>query len=152
MGIQEDIKQQSAFDSIHHEVIVNVLYTANWLDTLIKNLLQPFGITNIHFNILRILAGAKGEPLSAGQIKEVMVFKGSDVTRLIDRLVAKNLVERSICPTNRRKVNINISTEGAELLDQVNAAMKKFIDDTFAGKLSLEEAQALSQALNKLRQ
>ncbi len=151
MGIKEAI-QQSKFSSEHHKAIVNILFTANWLDTKIKEVLNPFGITHIHFNILRILAGAKERPLSANEIKEVMVFKGSDVTRLIDRLILKGLVERVTCPENRRKVNISISAQGLTLLKKVNKQMDVYFKKQFSNKLTADQAESLSSFLDMLRE
>ena len=150
MSLKQDI-QQKKFSSVYQETLVNILYTANWIDTGIKKILSPYGITHVHFNILRILAGAKGNPLSAGQIKSVMVFKGSDVTRLIDRLIKKGLVDRRTCNENRRKVDIIITKEGSDLLSKVNVEVEQFIKTNIEKKLTEEQAKVLSKNLDLIR-
>ncbi len=151
MSIQESIKQ-SKFESEHQKMLINIIYTSNWLDSVIRDSLNKFDLTHVQFNILRILAGSAPKPLSPGDIKKVMLFRNPDVTRLVDRLVLKGLVIREACPDNRRKMDIYISDSGIELLQKVNPALKAATEDYYEAKMTEAEASLLSDLLDKMRE
>ncbi len=149
MSTTEEYIQQKEFQSPWHKLRVNLLITSNWLKNEIKEFLDPFGITQQQFNILRILRGAKGEPLSTNEICERMIDKMSDTSRIVDRLVAKNLAEKSPCPHDKRKIQVFISSDGEQLLSTIDAEMH-MLDAKFS-QLSDEEAGQLNDLLEKLR-
>lgn len=150
MNIKQEIKQDK-FESEHHKMLVNLLFSADWVSHQIKEVLDQYGLTHIQYNVLRILKGAKGKPMTAGAVKEVLIFRSSDLTRLIDRLEKKELVERSICSENRRKVDINISQTGLALLNKVSPAIKTATRSYYEDKLSAHEAQTFNVLLEKIR-
>lgn len=150
MSINEDIRQPK-FENEHHKMLINILFSADWIDEKIKTVLDQHALTNIQYNILRILKGAKSRPMNARDIQAVMISKKSDMTRLIDRLVKKKLVKRVICPENRRKVDISITAEGIALLDKIHPKIKAITVDYFSAKISMEEAEILNDLLDKIR-
>lgn len=150
MGISEDIKQ-SSFDSAQEKVLINILYTNNWLSDHYKTLFAPYDIKSQHYNILRILKGKYPEASYPGDIKEVMLDKSPDLTRLIDKLIKMGLVDRNECKVNRRKVDIKITDKGIRLLADISKEMKEFTSN-WQEKLNDEEADKLSELLDKLRE
>lgn len=150
MSLEEEIKQEK-FNSEHHKVVVNLMYTYNWLEQAIKEVVSSYKLTLPQFNILRILKGASPEPLSPQDIKAVMLHKKTDLTRMLDRLVSKDLICRNICPSNRRKMDIMITDEGIKLLDQVNPKLKKVTEDQIALQISESEASRLNELLDSVR-
>ena len=145
--IDEEI--QSTFPNNRVKSVVNVLYTAAWLSNKQTVLLKPYGISPQQYNILRILRGAKGELLTVHTIKERMVDKSPNVTRLVDKLLEKSLTSRVRCEEDRRVVWIGITEKGLDLLKELNEKMSSF-DATVS--LTEEEANQLSDLLDKLRE
>ena len=146
MKIEEEIKQQK-FSSAHQKAVINLLYTASWLQSKQQDFFKPYGITAQQFNILRIL---KGQPksISATEIKLRMLDKNSDVSRLLDRLLAKKLISKKTCPNDKRATDVNITEAGLELL----RALENYQND-LDGVLRLDQADAahLSELLDKCR-
>ena len=149
MKIQEAIKQ-SSFKSNIDMAIVNLLFTSNWLRDHQKTFFANYDIKNQHYNVLRILRGRYPDAASPGEIKEVMLDKSPDLTRLIDKLVKQGLVERFMCEENRRKVDVFITDKGLSQLKDIDHAMKK-ASGVWSDKLSEDEAGQLSELLDKLR-
>ena len=108
-------------------------------------------ITIPQYNILRILKGSSPQPLSPQDIKKVMLHKKSDLTRMLDRLVTKDLIDRKICPSNRRKMDITITAKGLELLEELNPKVKSITEDKIAEHLSESEAKKANQLIDKMR-
>ncbi len=150
MSINEDIRQPK-FENEHHKMLVNIFFCADWIDQKIKTVLDQHALTNIQYNILRILKGAGDVPMNATDIQAVMISKKSDMTRLIDRLVRKALVKRVVCPENRRKVDISITAAGKILLEIIHPQIKEITAQYFEAKISIEEAQVLNDLLDKIR-
>ncbi len=142
--------QQTSFRSEFQKVAINVFYTASWLSNKHRDLFKRFDITTQQFNILRILRGQKGKPLSVNALIERMIEPNSNASRLVDKLVEKKFVERVICPNDRRQVEVRILEEGLSFLKQLDPHIEA-LDGQFAN-LSLEEAQLLNHLLDKLRQ
>jgi len=149
MTIEEAIKQKK-FENAQHRAHVNLMFTANWLIDQTKAALKPFGLTPQQFNVLRILRGRHPEQCSSADIKEVMVDKGPDLTRLIDRLIVKEFVTRNVCSENRRKMDIAISEKGLELLKKLDA----HLGQRFKNRSSITDAEAneLCGILDKMRE
>jgi DNA-binding MarR family transcriptional regulator len=142
MGIEKDISQ-AKFRNEYQKATINLIYTFNWMNEKIKTMLDQYDITTQQFNILRILRGA-GEPLSTLQIRQRMLDKMSDTSRIVDRLLKKGLVKKVVCEGDRRLVDVTISENGLELLERIDSHQ----DDMDSVFKNLDENQAIT--LNKL--
>jgi MarR family transcriptional regulator, 2-MHQ and catechol-resistance regulon repressor len=149
MGIEKDI-QQFKFKSDKHKAMVNILYTYGWVMEKIKNFLAQEDITHQQYNILRILRGSHPNPLSTLQIRERMLDKMSDTSRIVDRLLAKDLVQKVTCTKDKRLVDVTITEKGQELLIKLDAQQDYM--DGIMRSLSDEEAKTLSDLLDKMRE
>lgn len=109
--------------------VINILTTANLINEKVSELLKPFEISVEQFNVLRILRGRKGTPANMGDIQERMIARMSNTTRLVEKLLAKEMVNRNICPINRRKVEITITPKGLALLKEVDPLIEGFEQD-----------------------
>lgn len=139
---------QTRFESANMRAVVNVRYTANFLSALSNSFMTKYGLTMPQFNILRILRGA-GDVMAVNTIKDRMVEKSPNTTRLMDKLIDKGFISRERCENDRRVVYVKITDKGLDLLAKLDAAMKK--TDLIPKNLSDEEAQLLSDLLDKLR-
>lgn len=148
MGIEEDI-QQTRFRNSYQKAAVNLLFTGGWLRDKMKVIFDREDITAQQFNILRILRGSFPSPLSTLQIRERMLEKMSDTSRLVDRLQTKGLVKKIICKTDRRLVDILITEKGKKLLHRLDQQHEQM--DAILKNLSEKEAAQLSDLLDKLR-
>ena len=146
--IEDEIRQKRSFTSLHEKALVNIMYTNGWVIERMRLFFKSYGITIKQYNILRILKGAD-EPLSTSQIRLRMLDKMSDTTRLIDRMVTKGWVKKSVSKTDRRLVDIMITDEGLDLLDEIKG-IESQAEEIF-GNLSIEEVQKLSDLLDKVR-
>ncbi|MBQ0733406.1 MarR family winged helix-turn-helix transcriptional regulator [Aquimarina celericrescens] len=149
MNIEDIIKTEVELP-LSRKAIVNLLYTENWLMDKINLELKSFDISIQQFNVLRILNGQKGKPANLSTIQERMVSKMSNTTRLVDKLIVKGYVERVICKSNRRKVEITITEEGKNFLKKLNPIMQSF-EDRITASLSKKDLIMLNELLNKLR-
>lgn len=147
MSLENDI-QQSKFRNEHQKAVINLLYTYNWLTEKNKQFFDKASITSQQFNILRILRGA-GVPLSTLQIRQRMLDKMSDTSRIVDRLVKKDLAQKVICKTDRRLVDVTISDKGLSLLQELDNYNDEL--DSIVGNISAEEAHTLNLLLDKMR-
>lgn len=130
--------------------MLNILFTNGWIAEKMKNILAPEDITAQQYNILRILRGSFPQPLSTLQIRERMLDRMSDTSRIVDRLVAKQLVKKVVCTKDRRLVDVTITEKGQNLLKKLDAAINR-IDDIVSG-INDKEAETLSKLLDKLRE
>lgn len=129
--------------------MINLLFTYGWAIEKIKNFVSREDITHQQYNILRILRGAHPKPLSTLQIRERMLDKMSDTSRIVDRLLLKGLVEKKTCAQDKRLVDVTISEKGQELLKRLDEASTEM--DAIMKNVSEEEAEHLSNLLDKLR-
>jgi DNA-binding MarR family transcriptional regulator len=127
---------------------INLLYTANWLNEQIGKMLSEEGVTQQQYNILRILRGST-TPLSTLKIRERMLDKMSDTSRIVDRLIAKELVVKNTCEKDKRLVDITLSPKGLDLVDQLDQYNER-IDALLKG-INESEAQMMNQILDKIR-
>jgi DNA-binding MarR family transcriptional regulator len=141
--------KQSKFKSEHQKLAVNIMYTSGWLSSLHLQVLKPFGISTQQFNVLRILRGQKGTPLSINCLIERMIDKKSNASRIVDKLEEKTLVVRSICPDDRRQVEVRITPKGLELINSLDIHTEQFHSTLEA--LSEEEAYTVNTLLDKMR-
>ena len=145
----EDEIQQKKFKSIQQKVMLNLIYTTNWLTAKQYSLFKDSGITVQQYNVLRILRGQYPNPCSIKLIKERMLDRMSDTSRIVDKLLAKKLLQRNECPDDRRSVNVIITDHGLELLKSLD-----YIDDLskqMLKALSTEEINTLNALLDKIR-
>ncbi len=149
MRISEAIKQQK-FKSNQDMALINLLYTSNWLKDHQRTFFDNYDLKAQHYNVLRILKGKYPDVSSPGEIKEVMLDKAPDLTRLIDKLIKMRLVDRKVCEKNRRKVDVIITKEGIDYLNTITGEMEK-IESGMKNKLTDQEALKLSDLLDKLR-
>lgn len=145
MKIDNVIK--SRFNGPHHRAIVNLKYTANWSTNQHNQYLSNFGLSLPQFNVLRILRGA-GEKISVKVVKERMIEKSPNTTRLFDKLVEKEYVKRTRCKEDRRVVYLMITELGLDVLTEIDKIFKKI---NFTENLTDQEAEMLSELLDKLR-
>ncbi len=148
MGTIEEVLQQNKFQSLQQKGFLNILFTANWLRENTAYLFKEHGILQQHYNVLRIVKGKKGEPTSPGQIIDVMLDKGRDLTRLVDKLVKSGYLERKTSKTNRRKVEIFLTEEGEKIISEIDIKIVKFYKKM---NINDEEANTLSLLLDKIR-
>ncbi|MEO8772899.1 MAG: MarR family transcriptional regulator [Gelidibacter sp.] len=142
--ISKDIKAR--FDNVKDKALINILYTASWISSFQNEFFKPFGISRQQYNILRILKGSN-DSLKVQTIKKRMIERSPNVTRLMDKLYAKELIERFPCDEDRRVVYIKITQKGMELLDSIS---KDFNQDLLKN-ITEEEAVQLSGLLDKMR-
>ncbi|MEL7422410.1 MAG: MarR family transcriptional regulator [Bacteroidota bacterium] len=134
----------------YFQAIWQIITTGHWITDQVTLALKPLGTTEPQYNVLRILQAAKGEPVAAQDILEGMVQRSSNITRIVDKLVAKGLVERKECPTNRRKMDISITELGQLKLHEMDANVHVF-HQAYYNKLNDEELDTLKNLIQKLK-
>ena len=149
MGIENDIKQ-TRFRNPHQKAAINLIYTVGWMRDRTKIIFEAEDITAQQFNILRILRGSFPQPLSTLQIRERMLEKMSDTSRIVDRLIAKGLVKKITCKSDRRLVDVIITDKGKKLLERLD--LKQDEIDNVMSRLSEKDANILSELLDKIRE
>lgn len=137
-------------NNYYFSAIYQIITTGHWITDQVTKELKEFGISEPQFNVLRILKGAKGSPLTVETIQKGMVQKNSNITRLIDKLLTKGLVDRKECAENRRKMDITITKEGSALLEILNKKVHEF-HQPMMDKLTQEELNSLSSLIIKLK-
>jgi DNA-binding MarR family transcriptional regulator len=147
MSLENEINQHK-FRNEYQKSAINIVYTYNWLTERMYKVFDQWEITSQQFNILRILRGA-GEPLSTLQIRQRMLDRMSDTSRIVDRLVIKGLVKKSVCKNDRRLVDVVITDKGRKLLEQLDEYNDQ-LDDVMKN-LTESEARTLNELLDKLR-
>ena len=147
MTLEKDLNQ-TKFRNEHQKATVNIIFTNNWIMDKITKIFDEAGVTSQQYNILRILRGA-GKPLSTLQIRQRMLDKMSDSSRIVDRLVLKGMVKKNNCKTDRRLVDVTITTRGLKLLEKIDTYNNQV--DGIMMNLSVTEARALNQLLDKIR-
>ena len=147
MSIETDINQ-TKFRSEYHKMNINLIFTYNWLIEQSKRFFEKADLTSQQYNILRILRGA-GNPLTTLQIRQRMLDKMSDTSRIVDRLLKKQLVEKVTSKSDRRLVDVTITEKGLLLLEKLDGFSDEM--DAQFSSLSTEEAETINQLLDKLR-
>ena len=148
MKIEDAIQQKKPFGSAKQKAIVNLIYTHNWVTDQIRQYLKPYGITMKQYNVLRILQGA-GEPITTSTIRERLLDKMSDASRMVDRMHQKGLVIRNTCSGDKRLVDVVLSKDGEQLMERL--AQFSTATESIVEELTEEEAEQLSTLLDKLR-
>ncbi|MDO3626134.1 MarR family transcriptional regulator [Mucilaginibacter sp. BT774] len=148
MQIGEEI-QSNKFEDNYHKAVINITYTHLWLSNTFRCKFEKHNLTQQQFNVLRILRGQYPNPATINMIKERMLDKMSDASRIVDRLMQKGLVSRCTNNKDRRAVDIRISEAGLEILSKMDEEFKT--KEIFKNNLTEEEAGKLSDLLDKLR-
>ena len=148
MSIEKDIKQNN-FKNEHQKAVINLIYTYNWTTEQIKGVLDKSELTLQQFNILRILRGSD-KPLSTLKIRERMLDKMSDTSRIVDRLVIKGHAKKIICKTDKRLVDVSITEKGNKCLQMLDLRDDEL--QNVVNALSAAEAKTLNKLLDKIRE
>jgi DNA-binding MarR family transcriptional regulator len=130
--------------------ILNIMYTDAVITESFNEIVKPYDISGEQYNVLRILRGQKGSPANMCVIQERMLAKTSNTTRLVDKLLLKELVTRNVCPDNRRKIEVLITEKGLLLLEELEPQLK-IHQESFTSNLTAEELQQLNHLLEKYR-
>ncbi|MES2656477.1 MAG: MarR family transcriptional regulator [Bacteroidota bacterium] len=148
MKLEDEIKQKK-FRSKQQKAMLNIIVTASYINTIQGKLLKPYNLTPQQYNVMRILRGQNGNPVSISLIQDRMLDKQSNASRLIDKLETKQLVHRFVCPNDRRQMDISITQSGLDLLLEID---QKLIDSETSITLSDDEADIINNILDKIRQ
>ena len=149
MKIEEIIKSTVAMDDAK-KVILNIFYTQHVISDKFSEILKPYDLSVEQYNVLRILRGQKGKPANMCVIQERMLAKNSNTTRLIDKLLLKELVTREVCPANRRKIEVLITAKGLDVLTELDPKVNEH-EHFFADNLDQNELIQLNTLLEKYR-
>src|SRR6476620_11704966 len=147
MSLEKDIHQPK-FKSEYQKARVNLIFTYNWVMEQSRKFFENADLTPQQFNILRILRGA-GKPISTLQIRQRMLDKMSDTSRIVDRLIKKELVQKVTCKSDRRLVDVTITEKGMQLLESLDFLTEE-MDAQLSG-LNVDEAKTLNHLLDKMR-
>lgn len=149
MKIEDAIKSNIAMD-ISKKAVLNIIYTQNVINEHFVEILRPYDLSGEQYNVLRILRGQKGKPANMCVIQERMLAKTSNTTRLVDKLLLKELVTREVCPENRRKIEVLITEKGLALLIELDPKVNEH-EGKFVQNLTTEELEQLIVLLEKFR-
>lgn len=149
MSFEKDIKQTPHKISDYQKGIANLVHTYNVVVTHLEKYIGSHDLTLPQFNVLRILRGQYPNPSTNNLIRDRIIHRSSDVTRIVDRLISKGLVERTGCPNDRRKVDILISQEGLRILAAIDAQMPEM--ERMLGGLDTQEIVLFNDMLDKIR-
>src|SRR5215213_6662534 len=147
MSIEKDISQRK-FKTEYQKAMINLIFTHNWMMERMKLFFEQADLTPQQFNIMRILRGA-GQPLSTLQIRQRMLDKMSDTSRIVDRLIKKGLAKKVVCKSDRRLVDVSISEKGLKLLEKLDDMQTDL--DGIVNKLNESDAKQLNKLLDKIR-
>ena len=147
MNVEEIIKTERKIP-IKSRSIIHLMLVHNKVNEGLSKALKPYEVSIQQFNVLRILRGRKGVPANLSTLNERMVSKMSNTTRLVDKLIQKGFVKRTICEANRRKVEITITAEGEAILAKMDRTVKK-TEEAMLKNFDLSELELLNHLLNK---
>lgn len=148
MKIEDEI-QSRKFHNERHKATINIVFTSNWITNILEKRASKHKITLQQFNILRILRGRYPAPATNCLLKERMLDKTPDVSRIVDRLVSKGLVSKNQCATDRRAVDVTITQKGLDTLADLEERM--LMMDILQENVTDAECQTLNDILDKLR-
>lgn len=149
MKLEDEIKQRN-FSNPFQKLLLNIYFTSSWFGTNTSRILKPYRLTLQQYNVLRILRGQHTKPASVGLIQERMLDKSSNASRLIDKLLLKKLVDRKVCTSDRRQMDIRITQKGLDLLAELDAKMSQS-ELLPQQHISEDEAMLVSDILDRLR-
>ena len=148
MELEKEIKQEK-FRNDTHKLGVNILYTYGWVYNYMVEILKKYSITLPQFNVLRILRGSMPRPVSIKSIRDRMLDKMSDASRIVEKLRAKGMVERNVSQSDRRECEVIITQKGLDLLGRMDEEEENF--DKIFSNLSQTEVVELNSLLDKMR-
>lgn len=149
MKIEDEIKSTVEL-SLSKKIILNIMYTQNILNEKFSEVLKPYDLSGEQYNVLRILRGQKGNPANMCVIQDRMIAKTSNTTRLVDKLLLKELVTRNVCPDNRRKIEVQITQKGLDVLSELDPKVDEN-EKELTNNLNTEELEQLNNLLEKYR-
>jgi len=149
MKIEDEIKSTVEL-ALSKKIILNIMYTQNILNEKFSEVLKPYDLSGEQYNVLRILRGQKGNPANMCVIQDRMIAKTSNTTRLVDKLLLKELVTRNVCPDNRRKIEVQITQKGLHVLSELDPKIIEH-ENALTANLSTEELEQLNTLLEKYR-
>ena len=149
MNIEHEIKNSIPLP-LSQKTIINILYTSNSIKEDLSRFFKSFDLSIEQYNVLRILRGQRGIPANLSTIQERMINKMSNTTRLVDKLIIKNLATRNTCSSNRRKIEVLITQRGLDLMEQLNAELLTR-ESGLTKQLTDEELETLNDLLDKIR-
>ena len=150
MTIEEIIKSKNEI-ALPKKTVLNIIYTQNVLGERFNEILKPYDLSSEQFNVLRILRGQKGNAVNMCDIQERMIAKTSNTTRLIDKLLLKEMVSRQVCPENRRKIEVNITQKGLDTLQDLDPKVEAY-ENSMHDIFTKEELEKARIALEKATQ
>lgn len=148
MRIEDEIKQKRFADEFE-KADINIIFTANWMAASFNGMIKAYGISQQQFNILRILKGQLPNPAPLKVITERMMDRMSNTSRLVEKMQKKGLLERNVCESNRRQVDILITDKGVEVCNEVSRLIEEHRKKNL--KINEEEARQLNAILDKMR-
>ena len=147
-SIDSEIKSKLLNDK--HRFVTNLVYTAGWVQNAFNDELKPFGISSQQYNILRILMGT-GDWMVMSDLKDGLLEKAPNATRLTDKLLAKDLVERKRSEEDRRVVYVKISKKGLKLMEKINSQTESTVAKALEKNITSKDAKIISDLLDKFR-
>ncbi|SMG35951.1 MarR family winged helix-turn-helix transcriptional regulator [Arenibacter troitsensis] len=147
MNVEKIIKTEKQIP-ITSRTIIHLSLVEAKINEMMTAALKPHGVSLQQFNVLRILRGQKGKPANLSTLNERMVTKMSNTTRLVDKLILKGYVDRMVCPSNRRKVEINITSKGESALALMDVALKE-TEEKLLQNFSMEDLRSINELLDK---
>lgn len=149
-SFKDEIKSE-LFENVQQMLVLDIIYTADWLEHRLMKVLSKYKLTHAQFNMMMLLRLSFEKPLSVNEIKERILFKRTDVSRMIGRLVEKGYLERELCPVNRRKMNVSISKGGVKLLKKITPEIREGFGHFFSEKITKDEALKAVEIIDKMR-
>lgn len=149
MKLEDEIKQKK-FKSEYEKAVLNITVSYNWMNVMVSKMMKEFGITPQQYNVLRILKGQYPNPATVNLIGSRMLDKMSNASRIVDKLYAKQYVERKSCEKDRRAVDVVLTEKGIKLLDEATIRLYELFDEK-SKALTTEETQQLNYLLDKFR-
>ena len=146
----EEIVKSSVIMGLSQKTVLNIICTQNNISERLSEILKPFDLSNEQYNVLRILRGQKGNPANMCLIQERMLAKTSNTTRLVDKLLLKELVTRKVCKENRRKIEVLITEKGLTILKELDPKVADY-ENSIVANLSSNELEQLNEFLEKIR-
>ncbi len=146
----EEVVKSNVIMGLSQKAVLNIIYTQNNINERLIEILKPYDLSNEQYNVLRILRGQKGNPANMCVIQERMLAKTSNTTRLVDKLLLKELVTRKVCKENRRKIEVLITEKGLDILKELDPKVDNY-EQNIVANLSSSELEQLNDLLEKIR-
>jgi DNA-binding MarR family transcriptional regulator len=145
-----EVIKQNKFESNFQKALINLIYTTNYIRDYHSTIFTEFGLQSQHFNVLRILKGKHPRNVQPGYIKDVMIDKGCDLSRLLDKLELMGHVTRATDPLNKRNRNVNLTASGLSLIKKMSKKLNAE-DSQLKNNMTEDEYLTLSNLLDKMR-